>query len=94
MSLDERIKSLARQVVAEASTTGAAGADSGLRAAVSEYGFKLDAALARVDDLHRELHAVATRLAALENAEPKTGDVVPVDATSRTRRATARKQDA
>jgi hypothetical protein len=86
MSLDARIESIARQVLAEGGTTGT---DSGLRAALSEYGFKLDAALTRVDDLHRELHAVATRLAALENTDQPDPEAAP-----RTRRTAARKQDA
>lgn len=51
MSLDERIKTLARQVAAE---TGPA-AD-------------LTQVLARLDELHTELHAVATRVTALEKA--------------------------
>lgn len=85
MSLDARMESIARQVVAEG---GTAGVDSGLRAAVAEYGFKLDAALTRVDDLHRELHAVATRLAALENTD---GVDQPESEAPRTRRAAARK---
>lgn len=63
MSLDERIKHIAQQAIREATTTAP---DSGLMAAVRELAFKLDAALARVDDVHEELHAVAGRVTALE----------------------------
>jgi hypothetical protein len=68
MSLDERIKNLARQVMGEASTTRP---PAELAASVGD---QLGQALARVDDLHTELHAVATRVRALEKlTEPKTG---------------------
>ena len=82
MSLDARIESIARQVIAEAGATvtdsGLAAAVSKLTAKVTELGFQLEATRVRVDDLHRELHAVATRITALEQqsmagATPRAG---------------------
>jgi hypothetical protein len=81
MSLDERIKSLARQVVAETSTVPAAAVDSGELAVV----------LSRLDALHEELHAVATRVAALEkqtDGPSAEGALDPVPRARRTRKAT------
>jgi hypothetical protein len=74
MSLDERIKQIARQVAAE---------DGELAVAVAALGSKLD-------DLHKELHQVATRVTALEQQpEPtagSTGQASP--AARRPRKAT------
>jgi uncharacterized protein YoxC len=64
MSLDERIKQIARQVAAEHTTTPT---DGELAVAVAALGSKLD-------DLHKELHQVATRVTALEQQpEPTAG---------------------
>jgi hypothetical protein len=79
MSLDERIKNLARQVVDEARAVPAGADGSGI------------AVLARIDALHEELHAVATRVAALEKQadSPSTeGASGPVLRARRTRKTT------
>ena len=62
MSLDERIKHIAQQVAA---THTSRPADDGLAVAVAALGAKLD-------DLHKELHAIATRVTALEQQPDQT----------------------
>jgi hypothetical protein len=83
MSLDERIKHIALQAIEENSAIP----DSAVHAVSQVF--------ARLDDLHAELHAIATRVTTLEkqtDPEPgNTGQSAPAATprTGRPRKATA-----
>lgn len=86
MSLDERIKHIAWQVVQEFVVPGSS---SGAGSAIVGLQSDLRRLASRLDDLHEELHAVATRVTTLEGQPAE-----PVSDTARMRRTARKAPDA